>query len=93
MIKQTIRRVYPGFNETYYGYQSFGEMLKHTEELAYPGSPDSPPSAAQREAKVRDCLAYYERRTGNGIDYEYFQGFVEGLLSPARRLSRAAAGD
>lgn len=27
MIKQTIRRVYPGFNESYYGYRSFGDLL------------------------------------------------------------------
>jgi uncharacterized LabA/DUF88 family protein len=27
LIKQTIRRVYPGFNESYYGYRSFGDML------------------------------------------------------------------
>lgn len=31
MVKQTVRRVYPGFNEEYYGYASFSEML---EELA-----------------------------------------------------------
>jgi len=31
MVKQTIRRVYPGFNEEYYGYASFAAML---EELA-----------------------------------------------------------
>jgi hypothetical protein len=31
MVKQTIRRVYPGFNEEYYGYSSFAAML---EELA-----------------------------------------------------------
>ncbi len=27
LIKQTIRRVYPGFNESYYGYRSFGDLL------------------------------------------------------------------
>lgn len=70
-----------------------GGILARSEVLAYPGSPDNPPTAAQREAKVRDCLAYYERRTGNGIDYENFQAFVAGLLSPARRMPRAAAGD
>ena len=31
LIKQTIRRVYPGFNETYYGYRSFSELLKDAE--------------------------------------------------------------
>ena len=28
LVKQTIRRVYPGFNESYYGYRSFAELLK-----------------------------------------------------------------
>jgi len=28
MVKQTVRRVYPGFNEDYYGYASFAEMLE-----------------------------------------------------------------
>jgi uncharacterized protein (TIGR00288 family) len=28
MIKQTIRRVYPGFSESYYGYGSFSDVLK-----------------------------------------------------------------
>jgi len=28
MVKQTIRRVYPGFNEEYYGYASFAAMLE-----------------------------------------------------------------
>jgi uncharacterized protein (TIGR00288 family) len=27
MVKQTIRRVYPGFNEDYYGYGSFNDLL------------------------------------------------------------------
>jgi len=28
MVKQTIRRVYPGFNEDYYGYPSFNALLE-----------------------------------------------------------------
>ncbi len=28
LIKQTIRRVYPGFNESYYGYKSFSDLLQ-----------------------------------------------------------------
>jgi len=31
MIKQTIRRVFPGFNEEYYGYRSFADLLKDAE--------------------------------------------------------------
>jgi uncharacterized protein (TIGR00288 family) len=27
-LKQAVRRVYPGFNEAYYGYSSFSEMLQ-----------------------------------------------------------------
>ncbi len=32
MIKQTIRRVYPGFNETYYGYRTFSDLLEAVED-------------------------------------------------------------
>ncbi len=28
MVKQTIKRVYPGFNENYYGYNSFTKLLE-----------------------------------------------------------------
>ena len=29
LLKQTIRRVYPGFSESYYGFESFSELLEH----------------------------------------------------------------
>ena len=32
MIKQTIKRVHPGFNESYYGYGSFSDMLEDCEK-------------------------------------------------------------
>ncbi len=32
MVKQTIRRVHPGFNEEYHGYRSFSEMLEELEK-------------------------------------------------------------
>jgi len=31
MVKQTIRRVFPSFNEDYYGYRSFADLLKDAE--------------------------------------------------------------
>ncbi|MCP5153238.1 MAG: NYN domain-containing protein [Ectothiorhodospiraceae bacterium] len=31
LVKQTIRRVHPGFNESYYGFRSFGDLLKAAE--------------------------------------------------------------
>ncbi len=33
IVKQTIRRVYPGFNEGYYDYGSFTELLKDAESM------------------------------------------------------------
>jgi uncharacterized protein (TIGR00288 family) len=33
IVKQAIRRVYPGFNEGYYGYGSFTELLKDAESM------------------------------------------------------------
>lgn len=35
MIKQTIRRVYPEFNEHNSGYKNFADLLKHAEEEGY----------------------------------------------------------
>jgi len=35
MIKQTMRRVYPGFNEAYMGYRNFADLLKHAESDGY----------------------------------------------------------
>ncbi len=32
MLKQTIRRVYPGFNESYYGYGSFSDLLEDMQD-------------------------------------------------------------
>ena len=28
LVKPTLKRVYPGFNETYYGYRNFTELLE-----------------------------------------------------------------
>jgi hypothetical protein len=32
MLKQAIRRVYPGFNEGYYGYDSFSDLLEDIQD-------------------------------------------------------------
>jgi uncharacterized protein (TIGR00288 family) len=32
IVKQTLKRVYPGFNESYYGYRSFSDLLKDARE-------------------------------------------------------------
>lgn len=32
MLKQAIRRVHPGFNETYYGYETFSDLLHDIQE-------------------------------------------------------------
>ena len=33
MVKQTIRRVFPSFNEEYYGHPSFAALLEDVERL------------------------------------------------------------
>jgi len=35
LVKQTVRRVYPSFNEAQYGYHSFSELLEDVEDLGY----------------------------------------------------------
>jgi uncharacterized protein (TIGR00288 family) len=32
MVKQTLKRVHPGFNESYYGYRDFAELLEDAED-------------------------------------------------------------
>ncbi len=32
MVKQAVKRIYPGFNESYYGYGSFSELLEDAQE-------------------------------------------------------------
>ncbi len=29
LLKQTVKRVYPGFDESYYGYRNFSDLLEH----------------------------------------------------------------
>lgn len=31
LVKQTLRRVYPGFNESYYGYRTFSDLIKEAQ--------------------------------------------------------------
>ena len=33
LVKQTMRRLYPGFNEAYYGYRSFSDMLESVADM------------------------------------------------------------
>jgi uncharacterized protein (TIGR00288 family) len=35
MVKQTIRRVHPGFSESYLGFNTFADVLKYAEEQGY----------------------------------------------------------
>ena len=32
LVKQTLRRVYPGFNESYYGYRTFSDLIKEAQK-------------------------------------------------------------
>ena len=59
----------------------------------FPGSPDSPPTAKQMEAKVRDCLAHQQKRSGNTLAYDEFQALVDGCLGIESRPAMAASGD
>lgn len=49
-LKQAVRRVYPGFNESYYGYASFSHMLK---EIADDGLIELEFDASRRNYQVR----------------------------------------
>lgn len=62
-------------------FDKAGKPVVTSERSASPGAPDDAPTAEQMEAKVRDCLEYYTRRTGRAFSYEQFQGFVDGLFT------------
>jgi 2-methylcitrate dehydratase PrpD len=64
-----------------------GAVRLRTLRETFPGSPQSPATAEQIEAKVRDCLAHHERAGGRRLTYERFQAWVDGLFA-----RRAAAG-
>ncbi len=76
-----------------YARDAEGRELAQAEVQPFPGSPDAPPTEQQIRAKVQDCLAYYERHTGQACSYEQFQAFVDGLLAPGLSQPLAAAGD
>ena len=76
------------------------EVLRAT-VIPAPGSPDSPPTPEQIRAKVNDCLAFYQRKTGDAFDYGRFQIMIGQILSvpdpvdlaEAPAVTFAAAGD
>lgn len=72
-----------------------GQVLAEAERTSSPGDPNDPASAEQMAAKVRDCLAYYQRHTGRRFDYDRFQGFVSGLFTDgaASGAEQMALGD
>jgi len=35
LVKQTVRRVHPGFQEGHHGYRNFAELLEEIEDLGY----------------------------------------------------------
>jgi len=37
LVKQTIRRIYPGFNESYYGFRTFTDLIKAAESRGFLG--------------------------------------------------------
>lgn len=43
-----------------------GQVLAHSEIVAYPGSPKRPATEAEMEAKIADCLGIYRRRLNGG---------------------------
>jgi uncharacterized protein (TIGR00288 family) len=54
MLKQAIRRVYPGFNEGYYGYRSFSDLL---EDVADQGLIDLDYDEARGNYEIREIRA------------------------------------
>jgi 2-methylcitrate dehydratase PrpD len=68
-----------------------GQVMARSECELFPGSPKSPPTSAQLEAKVRDCLAAFNREAGRSMSYEQFQDFIGGLFGQPQAPVAAAA--
>ena len=48
MVKQAMRRVYPDFNEGYYGYRSFSDLLEDAERAGCSTWSTTKPGATTR---------------------------------------------
>ena len=35
LVKQSVKRVYPGFNESYYGYRTFADLLQEAAKQGF----------------------------------------------------------
>ncbi len=68
-----------------------GNEVLRTTVIPAPGSPDSPPTPEQIQAKVIDCLAFYQRKTGDAFDYDRFQTLIGQMLSAPDRVAPAMA--
>jgi hypothetical protein len=73
------------------GRDGAGQVVVRTEQCAFPGSPDSPPTDAQIAEKVRDCLAHYEQGCGTAVSYDLFEAEIDALFAPPMRGRKAAA--
>ena len=58
-----------------------GNEVVRTSVIPAPGSPDSPPTPEQIQAKVKDCLAFYQRKSGAVFEYGRFQTMIGQILS------------
>ncbi|MBI4081481.1 MAG: MmgE/PrpD family protein [Candidatus Lambdaproteobacteria bacterium] len=78
-------------------FDAKGRPLAQGERATFPGSPESPPTAAEREAKLRDCLEHYGRHGQVVVAADQFRARVAGLF-PTRaepgtaQAHRARAG-
>ncbi|HEX7926872.1 MAG TPA: MmgE/PrpD family protein [bacterium] len=83
------------------GRDGAGKVLVQTEQRAFPGSPDSPPTDAQLADKVRDCLDYYRQLSGVMVSYDEFERGIDSLFlaqgaarsATAQSQRQRAAGD
>ena len=64
-----------------------GAVLGRGEALAFPGSPESPPTRPQLDEKFADCMTHFSRHSRTPRDAGDLRGLVDGLFGGA-----AAAG-
>ena len=100
LLKQAIRRVFPGFNEGYYGYGSFSELLEDIKdqgliELEYDESRGNYKVRLPKETETEKDKEKDKERTapaaGGARKEEPPAGAVDASSAPGRRRSASHA--
>ena len=64
MVKQALKRQKPGFNESYYGFRSFGKLLEEAQARKLITLGPEAQLTGNMETDIANIRAYYRQFTG-----------------------------